>query len=99
MKYPVIITKQGHKDICATVLGLPDCSVRAETRDEALKQIQIQITRLMRQIEIVEIDVPVQPMPDEATDKTPWEFFGTFRNDPAWSELFDTIEHARNMED
>lgn len=98
MKYSVILIKKSGSDIRATVPGLPNCSVRAETRDEALKEIQHKVDQMMHQIEIVEIDVPAQTIPNKVTETTPWEFFGTFRNDPAWGELFDEIEDRRSIE-
>ncbi len=96
MKYTVILTEEADGSIHVTVPGLPDCTVEAKTRDEALNMIRETITTIISQSEIVQLDVPAEPRSRSLHRDTPWEWFGAFKDDPTWGELFDEIEHQRN---
>ena len=96
MKYTVILSQEADHDVLATVPGLPDCSVKAKTRDQALKLVRETITRVISRSEIVQVDVPVESRAGGLHNNTPWEFFGAFKDDVTWGKLFDEIEHNRN---
>ena len=95
MKYTVLLT-ESNGNYQATVAGLPDCRVTAKTRSEALTTIREAITRLLGKSEIVEVEVPAEPKSGKLRDRTPWEWFGAFKDDPTWGELFDEIERQRD---
>lgn len=96
MKYTVILTEGADGSIHVTVPGLPDCTVEAKTRREALNMIRENITTIMSRSEIIQLDVPAEPKLGKLYSDTPWEWFGAFKDDPAWGELFDKIENQRN---
>jgi predicted RNase H-like HicB family nuclease len=94
MKYTVMLKEEdGH--IQATVPALPECMVKAPTRSEALSTIRQSIAEIMSRIEIVQIEVSAEPKSGSLIHETPWEWFGAFKNDPTWGELFDDIERRR----
>lgn len=95
MKYTVLLT-ESNGNFQATAAGLPDCRVTAKTRSEALKTIREAISKLLGKTEIVEVEVPPEPKSGQLRDRTPWEWFGTFKDDPTCGDLFDEIEHQRD---
>ncbi len=97
MKYTVILTEDnGHFQAIAA--GLPDFNVKAKTRGEALNTIREAISKLVGRSEILQLDVPTEPKSGNLRHDTPWEWFGAFKDDPTWGELFDEIERQRNAE-
>jgi len=96
MRYTVMLTKRQGNDIHAVIPGLPGCSVRAETKSEALQKIRETLRDLVSRSEIVQIEVPAEIESDNS-DKTPWKFFGAFKDDPGWGHIFDEIENHRNI--
>ena len=96
MKYTVILTEEADGNIHAVIPGLPGCTVDAKTRDEALSMVCDTITTVMRRSEVVRIDIPMESTSGSLHDTTPWEWFGVFKEDSTWGELFDEIERHRN---
>lgn len=99
MKYTVILTEETDGSIHVTVPGLPYCTVEAKTRDEALNIVRETITTIISRSEIVQLDVSAEPKSGSLHRNTPWEWFGAFKGDPTWGELFDEIEHQRNADE
>jgi hypothetical protein len=64
MKYTVVLTESKEGNYHVTVPGLPDCTIDAPSRDEALRQR---------------------------------DFFGAFKGQPMWGEVFDELEKKRDM--
>ena len=95
MKYTVILTED-NGNYQATVAGLPECSVRANSRSKALQTIGEAISRFIGHSEIVQLDVSAEPKIGSFRESIPWEWFGAFKDDPTWEELFAEIEHQRN---
>jgi predicted RNase H-like HicB family nuclease len=98
MKYTVIITEAPNGDLHATVPGIPECHVHARTRSDAIQAVRHSIAQVLSRSEIVQIDVPTSPKSEHAIQDTPWELFGTFRDDATWGSLFDDIERQRTDE-
>ncbi len=96
MKYTLILTEDDSGSFQVTVRDLPNCSVEAKTRDEALTNARDEIQRVIAKTEIVEIDVPGEPRARVAKGNTPWHWFGAFREDPSWEDLFDDLEKNRD---
>lgn len=95
MKYTVMLKEEnGH--IQATVPGLPECVAKAPTRSEAIATIRKTISEMISRTEIIQIDVNAEPKSGNFLHDTPWEWFGAFKDDPTWGELFDEIERRRN---
>lgn len=96
MKYTVILTEDNKGNIYAQVPGIPDCSAKAKTKNEAINLIRNAITKVISKSEIIQIDVPSVPKSGSLHDETPWELFGAFKDTPEWGALFDEIESQRN---
>ena len=73
MKYTVLLTEETTGNFHATVLGLPDCSVEAETRSEALDSIYESISKLISRSEIIQLDVAAKPKVSQPQTSTPWD--------------------------
>ena len=100
MEYTVILTQQPGDPWRAAVPVLPDCTVEAPTRTEALEKIQERIIVITSHSEVLRLHVHAAPkVIDEQPSKasqTPWQWFGTFQDDPTWAPLFDEIERQRD---
>ena len=84
MKYTVIITEDEYGNVLATAPGLPDCHVQAKTQQEVLRKIRDTIVEIISRGKIIQLEVPVGPKSEVLQQETPWEFFGAYKNDPAW---------------
>ena len=102
MEYTVFLTGRPGLPWRATVPWLPDCTVEAPTRAEALEKIKQCISTVVNQIEVLRVQLPDMPQnvnePLAAIAQTPWQWFGVFQNDPAWGSIFDDIEQQRDKE-
>jgi len=94
MKYTVILTTKPNGGIHVSVPALPDCTVEADSRDEALHLAREAITRIVNRSEITQVEVP-QPSSVTPGDDVPWQWFGAFQEDVSWDALFDDIEQRR----
>jgi predicted RNase H-like HicB family nuclease len=95
MQYTLILTKKAEGGIQVTIPALPACIVEAATRDDAIRLAQEAIAQLVRQSEIVQIEIPEQPRATASLHETPWAWFGKGTEDPTWEALFDAIEQDR----
>jgi len=93
MKYTVLITKENSGNFRAVAANLPYCQVQANTRDQALSEIRDQISRLLSQTEMVQLEIPSTHSP--RLEEIPWQWFGAFQDDPTWAPLFEEIERQR----
>src|SRR5262249_20429067 len=73
----------------------PACTVKAATRDEAIRPAREAIAQTVSCSEIVQIDIPQQPRATAQPPGVPWEWFGEAKADPTWDALFDDIEQRR----
>ncbi len=100
MEYTVILTRQPGAPWRAAVPILPDCSVEAPTRTEALEKIQERIVVITSHSKVLRLHVPAAPKVTgeqlARASQTPWQWFGAFQDDPTWSALFDEIERQRD---
>ena len=105
MQYDVIITKKPDAPWRAVVREMPECTVEAATREEALARIKESIAESLQQgyWEVVPVEVSLETdnngdslLPDSKTFAEKWPYFGAFRDDPTWGEMFDEIERQRD---
>jgi predicted RNase H-like HicB family nuclease len=96
MKYTVVLTEKLNGNIHVTVPGLPDCTLEAPTRDEALEKARESIARIVSQSEFIQLDVPMEPTSNGFHLDTPWQWFGTFKGNPSWANVFEQIEQQRD---
>ncbi len=95
MKYTLILTEKPNGGIRVSVPALPECSVEADNRDDAIHLAREAIAQIASRSEIVHVDVPQQPQPASTDDDVPWEWFGAAKDDTTWDALFDDIEQRR----
>ena len=96
MKYTILLTSKPEGGIHASIPALPNCSVDADDRDDAIRLAREAIVEMVSRSEIVEVDVPQQPKASSTPDAVPWEWFGTAKDDATWTTLFDEIEQNRD---
>jgi predicted RNase H-like HicB family nuclease len=94
MKYTVILTTKPNGGIHVSVPALPDCTVEADSRDEALHLAREAIGQFVNRSEITQVDVPQSSFSVSGND-IPWQWFGAFQKDDTWDDLFDDIERRR----
>lgn len=94
MKYTVILTTKPNGGIHVSVPALPNCTVEADSRDEALRLAQEAIGQIVNHSEITQVDVPHSPA-SAPRDDVPWQWLGAFQKDDTWDHLFDDIERRR----
>ena len=95
MQYTVILTQKPEGGIRVSIPALPDCTVEAHNRDEALDLARKAIMEIVSRSEIVHLDIPQQPMTGPTRNDVPWEWFGATHDDATWDVLFDEIELHR----
>ncbi len=78
----------------ASVLEFPDCRVEAQTREEAITQVQAAFLERLKHIEAISWDVPVQ------ANQPAWmKFAGIFKDDPDFKEVMESIRAERTKDD
>ena len=82
MKYMVVLTEKPEGGIHVSIPSLPNCTVEANTRDEALHRVREAIVETVSRSEIVHLDVPQQPRITSPSKDVPWEWFGATQDDP-----------------
>lgn len=95
MKYTIILTEKPDGGIRVSIPALPDCTIEADNRDDAIYLAREAIAQIISRSEIVHVDIPQQPRSASPSDEVPWEWFGAFRDDATWDALFDDIEQRR----
>lgn len=95
MKYTIILTEKPDGGIRVSIPALPNCTLEADGRDEAIHLAREAIGQIISRSEIVHVDVPQQPKSASTGDDVPWEWFGKAKDDPTWDALFDDIEQRR----
>ncbi|MBR8839609.1 MAG: hypothetical protein DSM106950_37820 [Stigonema ocellatum SAG 48.90 = DSM 106950] len=76
----------------ATVLEVPDCQIRDETKQGAVEKVQKLLQKRLAKAEIIKIPVPIQPMPRE---NSLMKFAGIFQDDPDFLEIIKEIRAER----
>lgn len=57
MQYQILIKQQSDNSFLATAIGLPECKVKAETKEQAVCKAKEAIEGLLSQGEIVVVEV------------------------------------------
>ncbi len=73
MTYRAVVESQRGKSYRATVLGWPECTVDAATREEALTRLREALRQRLTEVEIVPLDID---LPENAN---PWLRFAAGR--------------------
>src|SRR5882724_8484165 len=72
MKYTIILTEKSDGGIHVSIPALPDCTVEAGNRDEAINLARHMIAETMSRSEIVLLEVPQRPKAASSSDEVPW---------------------------
>jgi len=92
MRYTVLLQNHLNKGYTATALDIPNCVGVGESEEEALDNIQKLICETLSRSKLVTIDTDVFKI-----ERNPNHWFGAFKEDATWGELFDEIERLRDM--
>src|SRR5712691_3248339 len=95
MQYTILLIEKPEGSIHVSVPALPDCTVEADTRDEAIRLAHEAITTMVSRCEIVRGEVPQQPKTPLPGDAGPWAWLGSAKDDTTWAPIFDEIEQNR----
>ena len=95
MKYTIILTPKPEGGLHVSIPALPECTVEAASREEAIRLAREAITQFVSQSEMVQVDVPLVSQDIPQQDEIPWQWFGWAKDDPTWDLLFEEIEHQR----
>ena len=89
MTYEVLI-RQTNGYFTATVLGLPDCTVEAPTRSEAIQKAEEAVSSLVAEGEIVRLEIPRGSRRASSTS-----FVGMWADDETFDEFVDAMAAYR----
>jgi hypothetical protein len=79
----------------ATVLEVPDCKIRDETKAGAVEKVQELLQKRLAKAEIIRIPVPIQlPNPENPLMR----FAGIFQDDPDFMEIMKEIRAEREQD-
>ena len=95
MEYTIILTPKPEGGLHVSIPALPECTVEAASREEAIRLAREAITQFVSQSEMVQVDVPLVSQDIPQQDEIPWQWFGWAKDDPTWDLLFEEIEHQR----
>ena len=94
MRYTVLLQSHPDKGYTATALAIPNCAGRGKSEKEALENVQTLIHETLSRSKLVTIDVDTDVFKIE---RNPHHWFGAFKEDATWGELFDEIERLRDI--
>jgi predicted RNase H-like HicB family nuclease len=90
MTYRVLLRKEPANGYVAIALDWPGCQVTAPTRAAALERIQVVMSDILHDSEIVELEM-VEGAAANSYEKT----FGAFRDDPTYTGFLNEVEQYR----
>ncbi len=94
MHYKVLLQSHPDNGYTATALAIPNCVGVGESEKEALENVQNLLRETLSRSKLVTIDVDADVFKIE---RNPDYWFGAFKEDATWGELFDEIERLRDM--
>jgi len=94
MRYTVLLQNHLNKSYTATALNIPNCVGVGENEKEALENVRKLICETLSRSKLVTIDIDTDVFKIE---RNPDRWFGAFKEDATWGELFDEIERLRDM--
>ncbi len=90
MTYRVILERKQAEGFKATVLGWPECTASAASREQTLEMLRENLRERLSDTEIVDLELD-DPRPDR-----PWrKFAGMFKDNPLLDEVVEEIEAYR----
>jgi hypothetical protein len=93
MTFQIFVQNQPDRGYVASVIGIPNCIAKGETKDEAIDKAKEVLNRLLSQGDIV--SVKIDNVPNIQTDN-PWlKIAGKYKDDPTWEEFQAYIQEYR----
>ncbi len=93
----ILLEPQANGHFWATVPALPNCSIKRETREEALEAIQQLLAERLANIEVIPVHLAAQA-DEPSTRENSWlPFLGMFKDDPLFAEIADEIQAKRQV--
>jgi len=94
MTVDVIVHREPGGRYTASVMGWPDCTASAESRDEAIERTRQALATLLSRSEIVQVEVDA-----DLTRSGLARFAGMWADDEAWPDFVEMMEaHRREIE-
>ena len=93
MRYTVLLQNHLNKGYTATVLDIPNCVGVGESEKEALENVRKLVHETLSQSKLVTVDIDTDSF---RMERSPNRWFGAFKEDVTWGELFNGIEHLRD---
>ena len=93
LTYNVFVKKVGNR-FAATVVGFPNCTVEAESRDQAIEQAREAVALFVSEGELVKIEVDTLSPTRSLSD-----FAGIWANDDNFEEFVEAMKSYRREVD
>ena len=94
LKVTLLVEALTSGEVAASVREFPDCRVKAETKEEAIAQIQATFLERLKNIEAISWNVPIQ------TSEPSWmKFAGVFKDDADFAAITSSIRDERTSDD
>ena len=94
LKVTLLVEALTSGEVAASVREFPDCRVKAETKEEAIAQIQATFLERLKNIEAISWNVPIQ------TSEPSWmKFAGVFKDDSDFAAIRSSIRDERTSDD
>ena len=87
MTVDVLVRREPGGRYKATVLGWPECTASAESRDEAIERTRQSLANLLSQAEIVQVEVDAEPKPSSLA-----QFAGMWADDQTWNSFVAAMQ-------
>lgn len=84
-----ILVRPVENGFIATVTGLPDCTVEASTREEAIRQAEQEAKEWLEKSEVIPLESIVPPK------RSPKDFIGMWADDELFDEFVEAMKQYR----
>ncbi|MDZ7959858.1 MAG: hypothetical protein RMY34_18575 [Aulosira sp. DedQUE10] len=94
LKVTLLVETLKNGEFAASIFEFPNFLVVAQTREEAIAQLQATFLERLSHIEAISWNVPL-----DASPPTWMQFAGVFQDDPDFQEIMDKIRAERTSDD
>jgi predicted RNase H-like HicB family nuclease len=94
LKVTLLVETLKNGQFVASIFEFPNFRVEAQTREEAISQLQTTFLEGLTHIEAISWNVPL-----DASPPTWMQFAGVFQDDPDFQEIMDEIRAERTSDD
>jgi predicted RNase H-like HicB family nuclease len=85
MQYQVFIQSRSDKKFIASIVGIPNCIVEGDTKEEAITRVKGALEQQLKNGELITIDMDISRSKQEID---PWiEHMGIFADDPTFDDF------------